>query len=84
MTGGAGIGRALGDPHDGAETVFARQGLPVRVPILFEDGLRGRDSLHVSDVMAARPLALEKDAAVECRDDATGRATPIAAAGRAR
>jgi dTDP-L-rhamnose 4-epimerase len=73
-----GTRQALSNPYTGVVAIFAARLLNGRPPLLFEDGLQSRDFVHVSDVVAANLLALERDEAVGgVFNVGTGRATPI-------
>jgi len=75
-----GTRQALSNPYTGVMAIFSARLLNGRAPVLFEDGLQTRDFVHVSDVVAANLLALERDAAVGgVFNVGTGRATSIAA-----
>jgi dTDP-L-rhamnose 4-epimerase len=75
-----GTRQALGNPYTGVAAISSNRLLNRRAPPLFEDGEQTRDFVHVSDVVAANLLALEKDAAVgRVFNVATGRATPVRA-----
>lgn len=79
-----GTRQALGNPYTGVVAIFSSRLLHGRAPIFFEDGRQTRDFVHVSDVVAANLLAMEKDAAVgRTFNVGTGRATPIAAVAEA-
>ena len=82
-----GTRQALSNPYTGVMAIFSARLLNGRAPVLFEDGLQSRDFVHVSDVVAANLLALERDAAPgRAFNVGTGRATTVAAvaAGLAR
>jgi len=74
-----GTRQALGNPYTGVVAIFSSRLLHGRAPVLFEDGRQSRDFVHVSDIVAANLLAMEKDAAVgRIYNVGTGRATPVA------
>jgi dTDP-L-rhamnose 4-epimerase len=75
-----GTRQALGNPYTGVVAIFSSRLLGGRAPVLFEDGLQTRDFVHVSDVVAANLLAMEKDAAVgRTYNVGTGEATSVLA-----
>lgn len=74
-----GTRQALGNPYTGVVAIFSSRLLNGRAPVLFEDGRQTRDFVHVSDVVAANLLAMEKDEAVgRIYNVGTGHATSIA------
>ncbi len=56
--------QSLGNPYTGVAAIFASRLLNDRPPLIFEDGRQSRDFIHVSDVVRANLLALERDDAV--------------------
>ena len=70
--------QALSNPYTGVAAIFASRLLNGQPPLVFEDGLQSRDFIHVSDVVQAFCLALEKtsvaDAAINI---GTGQATTV-------
>lgn len=58
-----GSGQSLSNPYTGVASIFASRLLNNNRPLVFEDGNQMRDFVHVSDVVQALILALEKDAA---------------------
>jgi dTDP-L-rhamnose 4-epimerase len=79
-----GTRQALGNPYTGVVAIFSSRLLHGRAPVLFEDGRQSRDFVHVSDIVAANLLAMEKDAAVgRTYNVGTGRATPVLAVAEA-
>jgi dTDP-L-rhamnose 4-epimerase len=75
-----GTRQSLGNPYTGVAAIFSSRLLHGRAPILFEDGGQSRDFVHVSDIVAANLLALEKDAAVgRTYNVGTGRPTTVLA-----
>ena len=53
--------QALSNPYTGVGAIFSSAFLNGRRPLVFEDGLQERDFIHVSDVVAACMLAIERD-----------------------
>jgi dTDP-L-rhamnose 4-epimerase len=73
-----GTRQSLSNPYTGVVAIFSSRLLSGRAPLVFEDGGQSRDFVHVSDVVAANLLALERDAAVGgVYNVGTGRATSI-------
>ncbi len=60
-----GPGQALSNPYTGAAAIFASRLLHQQPPCLFEDGEQGRDFTHVSDIVQANLLAMERSEADE-------------------
>jgi dTDP-L-rhamnose 4-epimerase len=58
-----GTRQALSNPYTGVMAIFSARLLNRHPPMIFEDGLQSRDFVHVSDVVQANLLAMEKDAA---------------------
>jgi dTDP-L-rhamnose 4-epimerase len=58
-----GPGQALSNPYTGVVSIFASRLLNGNAPLIFEDGLQSRDFVHVSDIVQANVLALEKEEA---------------------
>ena len=56
-----GARQALSNPYTGVCAIFSSALLNGRRPLVFEDGLQERDFIHVSDVIAACMLAIERD-----------------------
>ncbi len=70
--------QALSNPYTGVMAIFSARLLHGRAPLVFEDGLQTRDFVHVSDVVQANLLALEREeAAGRVYNVGTGRATSI-------
>jgi len=70
--------QALSNPYTGAAAIFATRLLNHHPPVIYEDGLQTRDFVHVSDIVQANLLALEKEEAnYESFNVGTGRALSI-------
>ncbi len=73
-----GTRQALSNPYTGVCAIFSSRLLNDHRPTIFEDGDQSRDFVHVSDVVQANLLAMEKD---ECDYEAinvgTGRPTTV-------
>jgi dTDP-L-rhamnose 4-epimerase len=52
--------QALSNPYTGAAAIFCGRLLNQKAPVIFEDGLQSRDLIHVSDIIQANLLAMEK------------------------
>jgi dTDP-L-rhamnose 4-epimerase len=55
--------QALSNPYTGAVAIFASRLLNGHQPMIYEDGEQSRDFIHVSDIVRANLLALEKEEA---------------------
>ena len=55
--------QALSNPYTGVVKVFALEFSQGKMPTIYEDGMQTRDFVHVSDIVAANILALERDEA---------------------
>jgi dTDP-L-rhamnose 4-epimerase len=55
--------QALSNPYTGVVAIFSSRLLNRRPPLVYEDGRQTRDFVHVSDIVQANLLALEKEAA---------------------
>jgi dTDP-L-rhamnose 4-epimerase len=56
-----GARQALSNPYTGVGAIFAGSLLNDQPPVIYEDGLQSRDMTHVSDIVQANLLALERD-----------------------
>lgn len=66
--------QALSNPYTGVAAIFSGRLLNQKAPVVFEDGLQSRDFVHVSDIVQANLLAMEKqDADYEVFNVGTGR-----------
>jgi dTDP-L-rhamnose 4-epimerase len=70
--------QALSNPYTGICAIFSSRLLQDQSPMIFEDGEQTRDFVHVSDIVQANLLALEKDGAdYQAVNVGTGRATSV-------
>lgn len=70
--------QALSNPYTGVAAIFSSRLLNGRPPLIFEDGRQSRDFVHVSDIVQALLLAMERDEAnYEAINVGTGRPTTI-------
>ena len=70
--------QALSNPYTGVAAIFSGRLLNGKPPVIFEDGLQSRDFVHVSDIVQANMLAMERAEAVyEVFNVGTGRALSI-------
>lgn len=58
-----GQGQSISNPYTGVAAIFAGRLLNNRPPFIFEDGGQSRDFVHVSDIVKANLMAMEKDEA---------------------
>lgn len=59
-----GTRQALSNPYTGVLAIFASRLLNEKSPLIFEDGLQRRDFVHVSDIVQACLLSLDKREAI--------------------
>jgi dTDP-L-rhamnose 4-epimerase len=72
--------QALSNPYTGVGAIFSSRLLNGQRPLVFEDGRQSRDFIHVSDIVEAFCLALERDdVANVALNVGTGRSTSVAA-----
>ncbi|HEV8584859.1 MAG TPA: NAD-dependent epimerase/dehydratase family protein [Methylomirabilota bacterium] len=72
--------QALGNPYTGVGAIFSSRLLNGQRPLVFEDGRQSRDFIHVSDIVEAFCLAVERDDVSDVAlNVGTGRSTSIAA-----
>jgi dTDP-L-rhamnose 4-epimerase len=70
--------QALSNPYTGVAAIFSSRIINGHNPVIFEDGLQGRDFIHVSDVVQANILAMERDEAnYEVFNVGTGKMTKL-------
>lgn len=70
--------QSLSNPYTGVAAIFCCRILNDNPPIIFEDGLQTRDFIHVSDIVNATILAMERDGAnYEVFNVGTGRPITI-------
>ena len=55
--------QSLSNPYTGVAAIFSSRLMNDNPPVIFEDGTQSRDFVHVSDIVRANVLAMEKDAA---------------------
>ena len=73
-----GTRQALSNPYTGVMAIFSSRLLNRHRPMIFEDGLQSRDFVHVTDIVRANLLALERDeAAGRVYNVGTGRPTSV-------
>jgi dTDP-L-rhamnose 4-epimerase len=70
--------QALSNPYTGICAIFSARLLQDQAPMIFEDGEQTRDFVHVSDIVQANLLALERDNAdYHAINVGSGRATSV-------
>ncbi len=70
--------QALSNPYTGVMAIFSSRLINDNRPLVFEDGRQSRDFVHVSDVVQANLLALERDeSAGRVYNVGTGRPTSV-------
>lgn len=70
--------QALSNPYTGVAAIFCGRLLNRKPPVIFEDGQQSRDFIHVSDIVQANLLAMEKaEADYEVFNVGTGRQVTI-------
>lgn len=70
--------QALSNPYTGVAAIFSSRLLNGNAPLIYEDGLQSRDFTHVSDIVQANMLALEKEEAhYEAFNVGTGRSLTV-------
>ncbi len=73
-----GTRQALSNPYTGICAIFSSRLLQDQPPMIFEDGDQTRDFVHVSDIVQANLLALEKSSAdYQPLNIGTGRPTSV-------
>jgi dTDP-L-rhamnose 4-epimerase len=73
-----GTRQALSNPYTGICAIFSSRLLRDQAPMIFEDGEQTRDFVHVSDIVQANLLALEKSSAdYQPLNIGTGRPTSV-------
>jgi len=72
--------QALGNPYTGVGAIFSSRLLNGQRPLVFEDGRQSRDFIHVSDIVEAFCLTLDRDDVADVAlNVGTGRSTSVAA-----
>jgi len=70
--------QALSNPYTGVAAIFSSRLLNDNPPVIYEDGLQSRDFVHVSDIVQANLLAMERDEAnYQAFNVGTGRVTTV-------
>ena len=55
-----GTRQSLSNPYTGIAAIFTSRLLNDNPPLIYEDGLQSRDFTHVSDIVQANILAMER------------------------
>ena len=55
--------QALSNPYTGVAAIFSSRLMNRKRPVVFEDGLQSRDFVHVSDIVRANLLVMDRDEA---------------------
>jgi dTDP-L-rhamnose 4-epimerase len=70
--------QALSNPYTGVVAIFSSRLLNGKPPTVFEDGLQGRDFVHVSDIVQGLMLSMERaEADYQAINIGTGRCTSV-------
>jgi len=70
--------QSLSNPYTGVAAIFSSRLRTGAAPVIFEDGAQSRDFIHVSDIVRANVLALQRrDADYEAFNVGTGVATSV-------
>jgi dTDP-L-rhamnose 4-epimerase len=70
--------QALSNPYTGVAAIFSARLLNDNPPVIYEDGLQSRDFVHVSDIVQANMLAMEREEAnYQAFNVGTGRMTTV-------
>jgi dTDP-L-rhamnose 4-epimerase len=73
-----GPGQALSNPYTGVAAIFSSRLINNHQPYIFEDGLQSRDFTHVSEIVQANILAMEKEEAnYDVFNVGTGRSSSV-------
>lgn len=73
-----GPGQALSNPYTGVAAIFSSRLINNHQPYIFEDGLQSRDFTHVSDIVQANILAMEREEAnYDMFNVGTGRSSSV-------
>jgi dTDP-L-rhamnose 4-epimerase len=71
--------QALSNPYTGVLAIFSGRLLCGKAPVIYEDGEQSRDFVHVSDIVQANLLAMDKpEANYNVFNVGTGRASSVA------
>ena len=70
--------QSLSNPYTGVAAIFSSRLRNRKAPVIFEDGGQSRDFIHVSDIVQANLIAMEKSAAdYDLFNVGTGRSTSV-------